>query len=67
MIFKRWRKKAEDRSVRTIILKKALVKLEGPYADDEEEERIILIYQLGQQELVPSLVYNKSTLSCFLP
>jgi hypothetical protein len=35
---KRWRKKAEDRSVWAIVLKEALVKLKGPYANEEEEE-----------------------------
>jgi hypothetical protein len=32
-----WRKEAEDRSVWAIILKEALVKLQGPYAKEEEE------------------------------
>jgi hypothetical protein len=35
---KRWRKKAEDRSIRTIVLKEALIKLWGPYATEEEGE-----------------------------
>jgi hypothetical protein len=34
----RWRKKAEDRSVWAIILKVTLVKLSGPYAEEDEEE-----------------------------
>ena len=33
---KRWMNEAEDRSVWTIILKDALVKLQGPYAIEEE-------------------------------
>ena len=32
MVVKRWRKKAEDKSVWTIFLKEALVILKGPYA-----------------------------------
>jgi hypothetical protein len=38
MDVKRWRKKAEDRPVWAIILKEALLKLWGPYAEEEEEE-----------------------------
>jgi hypothetical protein len=34
---KKWRKKAEHRTVWAIILKEALVKLEGPYANVEED------------------------------
>jgi hypothetical protein len=37
MAVKRWRKKAEDRSVCAIILKKALIKLQGPYAKEQKE------------------------------
>jgi len=35
---KRWRKKSGDRSVWAIILKEALVKIKGPYADEDEDE-----------------------------
>jgi hypothetical protein len=34
---KRWRKKAEDRPAWAIILKKALVKIKGPYAKEAEK------------------------------
>jgi hypothetical protein len=34
---KRWRKKAEDKSVWAVILKEALVEPQGPYAKEEEE------------------------------
>jgi hypothetical protein len=40
---KRWMKKAEDRSAWTIILQEALVKLQGPYAEEKEEARFIRI------------------------
>jgi hypothetical protein len=36
MRVKRWRKKAEDRSVWAIVLKEALAKLQGLYAKEEE-------------------------------
>jgi hypothetical protein len=39
---KRWKKKAEDRSVWAIILKEALVKLYGPYASEEEYKETTL-------------------------
>jgi hypothetical protein len=32
----RWRKKTEDRSIWAIILKEALVKPQGPYANEED-------------------------------
>ena len=35
---KRWTKNAEDRSARAVILNEALIKLQGPYAEEEEEE-----------------------------
>jgi len=35
---KRWRKKLGDRSAWAIILKEVVVKIKGPYADEEEEE-----------------------------
>jgi hypothetical protein len=38
MDVKRWRKKAEGRSVRAIIVKEALVKLQGPHVNEEEEK-----------------------------
>ena len=38
MGFKRWRKKADDRSLWSIIVKEALVKLRRPYVSEEEEE-----------------------------
>jgi hypothetical protein len=37
---KRWRKKAEERSVWAMILKKALVKLVGPY--DKEDKKMYI-------------------------
>jgi hypothetical protein len=37
MAVKRLRNKAEDRSAWAIILQQALVKLQGPYASEEEE------------------------------
>jgi hypothetical protein len=40
---KRWRKKAEDRSVWVIILKEVLVKLLGPYANKED---VLVLYLL---------------------
>jgi hypothetical protein len=39
---KRWRKKAEDRSLWVIILHEALVKLYGPYAKKKEGEAMVL-------------------------
>jgi hypothetical protein len=38
MDVKRWKKKAEDSPIWAIILKEVLVELQGPYADEEEEE-----------------------------
>jgi hypothetical protein len=40
---KRWMNTAEDGSARAIILKEALVKLQGPYAEEQEEVRFIKI------------------------
>jgi hypothetical protein len=42
---KRWRKKVEDRSIWAIIMKEALVKLQGPYAKQEEEEEDYSFYE----------------------
>jgi len=49
---KRWRKKAEDRSVWAIILKEVLVKLLGPYANKED----VLVLHL--------LTYNILIIDC---
>jgi hypothetical protein len=38
MGFKRWRKKADGRSLWSIIVKEALVKLRRPYVSEEDEE-----------------------------
>jgi hypothetical protein len=56
MDVKRCRKKAEDRSVWAIVLKVALVKMLGPYANEEEEEE----EGLEQEEEVPMEISPQS-------
>jgi hypothetical protein len=38
-VVKRWRKKAEDTSAWAIVLKEKMVKLYGPYAEGQGEEK----------------------------